>query len=96
MILEQLQVIQSTAAHAVDELIAFSVPDRRGCKRGVDIRQKLLAWSPNYPGLDVILRGLDEQLDRLEECGLPSTLVASKLQPSCGCGEMTLETSVEN
>jgi Ser/Thr protein kinase RdoA (MazF antagonist) len=40
-----------------------------------------LAWSPDYPGLAALLRRLDEQLERLEDCGLPATLVHSDNHP---------------
>ncbi len=81
LILDQLQVIQCVAAEAVDELLALGVPDLRGDRRFADIGQKLLAWSPDYPGLEAILRRLDEQLERLEDLGLPATLVHSDNHP---------------
>ncbi|HWZ88796.1 MAG TPA: aminoglycoside phosphotransferase family protein [Polyangiaceae bacterium] len=81
LINDQLQVIQSVAAQAVDELIALGVPDLRGERRGADIRRKLLAWSPGYPGLAALLQRLDEQLERLEDCALPATLVHADNHP---------------
>jgi hypothetical protein len=81
LILEQLHVIQSAGSEAVEELRGLGVPDWRGSKRAADISRKLLAWSPDYPGLASTLRRLDEQLERLEECGLPATLVHSDNHP---------------
>ena len=40
-----------------------------------------MAWSPNYPGLDLILHSLEPLLARLEECGLPATLVHADNHP---------------
>jgi hypothetical protein len=81
LISKQLHVIQSASAEAVAELLALGVPDLRGLRRAADIRQKLAAWCPDYPGLEAILSSLDEQLERLEECGLPATLVHSDNHP---------------
>jgi len=81
LINEQLQVIQRAGSEAVDELLALGVPDLRGPKRAADMRQKLLAWVPGYPGLEALLHGLERQLERLEECGLPATLVHADNHP---------------
>jgi hypothetical protein len=81
LINEQLQVIQRVSAEAVSELLALGVPDLRGERLAADIRQKLLAWSPDYPGLDALLRRLDQQLERLEDCALPATLVHADNHP---------------
>ena len=81
LILEQLHVIQTVGAQAVNELLDLGAPDLRGDRQAADIRRKLLAWLPEYPGLDVILRNLDEVLARLEECGLPPTLVHADNHP---------------
>ena len=81
LINEQLHVVQRVSAEAVSELLALGVPDLRGPRRAADIRQKLLAWSPAYPGLDALLLRLDQQLERLEDCGLPATLVHADNHP---------------
>ncbi|HXI58444.1 MAG TPA: phosphotransferase [Polyangia bacterium] len=81
LINEQLHVVQRAAAESVGELLGLAIPDLRGDRRAADIRQKLLTWSPGYPGLDALLRRLDEQLARLEECGLPATLVHADNHP---------------
>ena len=88
LINEQLQVIQRAGAEAVNELLALGVPDLRGPKRAADIRQKLRAWSPDYPGLDTLLLRLDQQLERLEECGLPATLVHADNHPGNARGSV--------
>jgi hypothetical protein len=81
LINEQLLVIQRAAAEAPAELVALGIPDFCAEKRAADIRQKLLAWSPEYPGLGALLRRLDEQLERLENCGLLPTLVHADNHP---------------
>ena len=78
---EQLHVIQRIATEAVGELLALGVPDLRGERLAADIRQKLLASSADYPGLDALLRRLDQQIERLEDCGLPATLAHSDNHP---------------
>ena len=45
------------------------------------MRQKLAAWSPDYPGLDALLQELDERLERLDDCQLPATLVHADNHP---------------
>lgn len=81
LINEQLHVIQRVATEAVDELLALGVPDLRAERRAADTRRKLLAWSPDHPGLDALLQKLDQELERLEECGLPATLVHADNHP---------------
>lgn len=81
LILERLHEVQCAGAAAVDELIELGAPDLRGSKRAADIARKLVAWSPNYPGLAELLQGLDHHLARLEECGLPATLVHADNHP---------------
>jgi len=81
LINEQLHVVQRTAAEAVGELVGLGVPDLRGERLGADIRQKLLNWSADYPGLEALLARLDEQLARLGGCGLPATLVHADNHP---------------
>jgi hypothetical protein len=81
LINEQLHVIQSVGAEAIEELLALGIPDLRGPKRAADIRLKLLAWAPDYPALDVLLQKLDERLAALEDCGLPATLVHADNHP---------------
>jgi len=81
LINQQLHVIQLAGTEAIDELLALGVPDLRGPKRAADLRRKLLAWLPGYPGLEALLHRLDQQLERLEECGLPATLVHADNHP---------------
>ena len=81
LINEQLLVIQRAAAEAPTELVALGIPDFCGEKHAADIRQKLLAWSADYPGLAALLHRLDDQLSRLDECGLPPTLVHADNHP---------------
>ena len=80
-ILDQLHAIQCVAAEATADLLALGVPDRRGAKFAADAAHKLLAWSADYPGLDEILKHLDEQVALLEEARLPATLVHSDNHP---------------
>jgi len=77
----RLHQIQCAGADAVAELLALGVPDWRGTKLGADIRKKLMAWSPSYPELERLLRSLDEQLERLDDCALPATLVHGDNHP---------------
>lgn len=81
LILEQLHAVQRIGAEAAPDLLALEVPDLRGAKRSADARRKLLAWAPEWPGLDALLRQFDEQVAQLEECGLPATLVHSDNHP---------------
>jgi hypothetical protein len=81
LILRQLQAIQSVGASAIDELRLLGVPDLRGERRAVDVRRKLRAWSGDYPRLEELLAFHDEQLERLDECALPATLVHSDNHP---------------
>jgi len=78
---EQLHVIQRVATEAVGELLTLGIPDLRGERLAADIREKLLTCSPDYPGLDALLRRLDQQVQRLEDCGLPATLAHSDNHP---------------
>jgi hypothetical protein len=78
---EQLHVVQRAGADALDELLALGIPDLRGERRAADVRRKLSTWSPDYPGLDALFAMLDRQLERLEECGLPATLVHADNHP---------------
>jgi Ser/Thr protein kinase RdoA (MazF antagonist) len=78
---EQLHSIQRAGLQTIDELLALGIPDLRGERRAADVRRKLLAWSPDYPGLEALLREHDQRLERLEECGLPATLVHSDNHP---------------
>jgi hypothetical protein len=86
---EQLHVIQRVGAEAVSELLALGVPDLRGSKHAAHIRQKLLAWSPSSAGLGALLQRLDQQMERLEECGLPATLVHADNHPGNARGSAT-------
>ncbi|RYZ07128.1 MAG: aminoglycoside phosphotransferase family protein [Myxococcales bacterium] len=88
LILRQSQVIQSLGAAAVDELLLLGVPDLRGEKRAEDVSRKLLAWSRDYPRLEDLLRYHEQQLERLEECGLPATLVHSDNHPGNARGSV--------
>lgn len=81
LIHQQLHAIQAIAAGAVNELLSLGVPDYRGTRLADDLRRKLLAWTPDYPGLDLLLRKLDQQVELLAECGLPDTLVHADNHP---------------
>jgi hypothetical protein len=81
LILERLHGVQRAATHAVDELLALGVPDLRGSKRAVDSAQKLLGWMKTCPDLPELLRHLEQQLELLDESGLPATLVHSDNHP---------------
>ena len=81
LILDQLHVIQRIAAEAAPELLSLEIPDLRGAQRAADARRKLVAWAPDWPGLDVLLRHFEEQLAQLEECALPATLVHADNHP---------------
>lgn len=81
LILEQLHVIQRLGVDALDALLALGVPDLRGFERAADARRKLSTWLPDHPGLGALLQRLEQQLELLEQCGLPATLVHSDNHP---------------
>jgi Phosphotransferase enzyme family len=95
VILDRLHEVQCAAAHAVDELLALGVPDLRGARRADDCARKLVAWAPHYPGLAVLLRRLEQQLQQLQESGLPATLVHSDNHPGNARGSAELVTLLD-
>lgn len=85
---EQLHRVQRVASESLTELLAVGVPDLRGPLLAASIRGELNAWSADYPGLPQLLVRLDEQLARLDECGLPATLVHGDNHPGNARGSL--------
>ncbi len=79
--------IQLASISDVDELIAAGVPDRRGAVMAEWIRAELRGDTDHvaaHPASDLLidlLIGLDEQLRRTSDCGLPDVLVHGDEHP---------------
>jgi aminoglycoside phosphotransferase (APT) family kinase protein len=80
-ILARLHDVQRLGVQAVDELVALGIPDLRGSRHAADHAGKLQAWLPDFPGLEALLLRLERALSKLNESGLPATLVHSDNHP---------------
>ena len=77
--------LQRRSVGAADELLAAGVPDRRGRRLGVWMREQLAADLVNHPAARLV-ETLDERLDAVAACGLPDCLVRGDAHPGNAIG----------